>query len=88
MVCQDYIKSKSITITKNDKSESIKIDYKDYDLIAVWTPPKKNAPFICIEPWYGRCDRAHYEGEYRDKDWMNRLAPGERFESVYTIRIA
>ena len=21
-------------------------------------PPAKNAPFVCIEPWYGRCDRA------------------------------
>lgn len=57
-------------------------------VVGIWSPPGKVAPFICIEPWYGRCDRVGYEGEYKDKDWVNRLAPGERFESVYTIEIA
>lgn len=56
-------------------------------VVGLWSPPCKNAPFICIEPWYGRCDRAGYEGDYRDKDWINRLAPGERFSSIYTIEI-
>ena len=56
-------------------------------VVGLWSPPCKNAPFICIEPWYGRCDRAGYEGDYRDKDWINRLAPGETFGSVYTIEI-
>ena len=60
----------------------------DAPVVGIWSPPGKVAPFICIEPWYGRCDRAEYEGEYKDKDWVNRLAPGERFESVYTIEIA
>lgn len=60
----------------------------DAPVVGIWSPPSKNAPFICIEPWYGRCDRAGYEGDYRDKDWINRLAPGERFLSVYTIEIA
>ena len=59
----------------------------DAPVVGIWSPPHKVAPFICIEPWYGRCDRVGYEGEYKDKDWMNRLAPGERFSSVYTIEI-
>lgn len=60
----------------------------DAPVVGIWSPPGKVAPFICIEPWYGRCDRVGYEGEYKDKDWVNRLAPGGRFESVYTIEIA
>lgn len=60
----------------------------DAPVVGIWSPPGKVAPFICIEPWYGRCDRAGYEGEYKDKDWMNHLAPGEKFSSVYTIEIA
>lgn len=59
----------------------------DAPVVGIWSPPHKVAPFICIEPWYGRCDRTGYEGEYKDKDWMNRLAPGEKFSSVYTIEI-
>ena len=60
----------------------------DAPVTGIWSPPGKVAPFICIEPWYGRCDRAGYEGDYREKDWVNRLSPGEKFESVYTIEIA
>lgn len=50
-------------------------------------PPCKNAPFICIEPWFGRCDRTGYKGEFKDRDWMNTLAPGEIFNASYIIRI-
>lgn len=60
----------------------------DAPVVGIWSPPGKNAPFICIEPWYGRCDSAGYKGEYKDKDWMNVLAPGEVFKSVYTITVA
>ncbi len=60
----------------------------DAPVVGIWSPPGKVAPFICIEPWYGRCDRVGYEGDYKDKDWMNHLKSGERFESVYTIEIA
>lgn len=59
----------------------------DAPVVGLWSPPSKNAPFVCIEPWYGRCDRAHYEGEYKDKDWMQHLAPHETFNGGYTIDI-
>lgn len=59
----------------------------DAPVVGIWSPPGKVAPFICLEPWYGRCDRAGYEGDYIDRDWVNSLAPGESFHSVYTIEI-
>ena len=56
-------------------------------LVGLWSPPTKNAPFVCIEPWYGRCDRAHYAGEYKDRDWVQHLEAGETFDASYTIEI-
>ena len=56
-------------------------------VVGLWSPPAKNAPFVCIEPWYGRCDRAHYTGEYKDKGWMQHLQPKETFKGGYTIEI-
>lgn len=56
-------------------------------LVGLWSPLTKNAPFVCIEPWYGRCDRVNYSGEYKDRDWVNRLEPGEVFDASYTIEI-
>ena len=77
---------KRVTLHRVDSTPWLSLDFTA-PVVGLWSPPTKNAPFICIEPWYGRCDRAEYAGDYREKDWINRLIPGERFSSVYTIEI-
>lgn len=56
-------------------------------LFGVWSPPKKNAPFICIEPWYGRCDREGFEGDLQEREWGNVIAPGEIWTASYQITV-
>lgn len=77
---------KKVTLHRQDGTPWLSMSF-GAPLVGLWSPPGKNAPFICIEPWYGRCDRAHFQGEYKDKDWVNTLAPGEKFSSVYTIEV-
>lgn len=37
---------------KSDKSQnSIKVTYPQMEFLAVWHTPKKQTPFVCIEPW-------------------------------------
>lgn len=78
---------RKVSLHRNDGTPWLTLTF-DAPVVGIWSPPMKNAPFICLEPWYGRCDRAGYVGDYRDKDWVNCLAPGERFSSVYSIEIA
>ncbi|HJC93209.1 MAG TPA: aldose 1-epimerase family protein [Candidatus Phocaeicola excrementigallinarum] len=59
----------------------------DAPVVGLWSPPGKNAPFVCIEPWYGRCDRVCYAAEFKDKDWMQHLGPKGVFRGGYTIEI-
>lgn len=59
----------------------------DAPLVGLWSPPSKNAPFVCIEPWYGRCDRTGFSGEMKDRDWMFSLEPGGSFDTSYLINI-
>jgi len=59
----------------------------DAPVVGLWSPAGKDAPFFCIEPWYGRCDKIDYTGEFKDKDWINHLSPGEIFSASYTIEI-
>jgi len=59
----------------------------DAPLFGIWSPPHKNAPFICIEPWYGRCDGEDFEGNLADREWENALEPGEVFQASYGITI-
>ena len=57
----------------------------DAPLFGVWSPEKKNAPFVCIEPWYGRCDAEDFEGDLSEREYSNKLLPGETFDKNYTI---
>lgn len=56
-------------------------------LFGIWSPPGKSAPFICIEPWYGRCDHENFDGELKEREWGNVAAPGQVWKAAYQIRI-
>ena len=56
-------------------------------LFAVWSPEGKRAPFICIEPWYGRCDSLDYAGDITQREWENLLEKGQEFNAEYEICI-
>ena len=56
-------------------------------VIAFWSPYGKEAPFVCIEPWYGLGDPRGFLGAFKDKPLMNHLQPGASFMSKYDIII-
>ena len=51
--------------------------------LGVWQA--KDAPFVCIEPWHGLADRDGYDGEFKDREGIVRLAPGEAFHCSLSI---
>ena len=59
----------------------------DAPLFGIWRPADPGAPFVCIEPWYGRSDRIRYAGELRDREYENVLAAGENWDAGYTILV-
>ena len=54
-------------------------------LVGLWSPPHKNAPFVCIEPWYGRCDKESFDGDLKDREYEQKLGAGEEFNVSYKI---
>ena len=59
----------------------------DTPLLGIWSPAGKKAPFICIEPWYGRCDREGFTGSLEEREYGNKLESSGLFERGYTIEI-
>ncbi len=57
-------------------------------LFGLWSPAGKNAPFICIEPWYGRCDASDFDGELSEREYSNTLAAEGVFNAEYTVEFA
>ena len=60
----------------------------DAPLAGIWSPPHKNAPFVCIEPWYGRCDAEDFSGDLSERDYEQHLSGGECFRAEYTISVS
>ena len=49
----------------------------DAPVWGIWSHPDNNAGYVCLEPWYGICDFAGYEGELADRPHTQMAAPGE-----------
>lgn len=77
---------KKVSLVTPDGKPYITVSF-DMPLVAVWSPEKKKAPFVCIEPWCGRCDRVDFEGSLKEREWGNSLDAGGVFETHYDICI-
>ncbi len=76
----------SVQILDKNKISYLQVDFKA-PVLGIWSPAKKNAQFVCIEPWYGRTDRATFSGELPNREWGNALSPQKEFIGGYTIQI-
>ncbi len=90
--CDTYIfqdsQLKRVTLHDRSGKPYVSLEF-DAPLVALWSPTAKHAdcPFVCIEPWYGRCDRYGYDGDFSGREWNQTLEPGEVFEGGYRIVI-
>ena len=76
------------TITLRNSSDASVLQLRfDVPQIGIWSPAKKHAPFVCIEPWFGRCDREGYDGDLADREYSNSLEAGHSFSKEYVIDI-
>ena len=75
-----------MSLLNHENKAEVSVEFKA-PAVGIWSPYGKNAPFVCIEPWYGIADWADYDGEFKDKYLMNKLLPGASFMSEYTITI-
>lgn len=75
-----------VSLCNKEKKPYLTVKF-DAPLFGLWSPAGKNAPFICIEPWYGRCDKESFNGTLADREYGNTLQPGEIFEKSYEIEI-
>lgn len=57
----------------------------DCQVFGIWNPTGKDAPFVCIEPWMGRCDRVGFDGDISERDFIQQLEPGDERDFVYSI---
>lgn len=75
-----------VSLLTPDKKPYITVSM-DAPLFGVWSCVKHDSPFVCIEPWYGRCDSMNFEGTLEDRKWQQCIDAGETFEAGYEILV-
>ncbi len=63
----------------------LRIRFDDFPSLGIWT--KNNAPFICIEPWLGYSDTTKKSGNLFEKEGIQILNSGAKFEAKFNIEI-
>lgn len=65
----------------------VEIDFTGFDLLGIWTPPGKEAPFLCIEPWNGVNAFIDEAPEFSDKPYIRKVAPKDCYTVSYSVKI-
>ena len=78
------IQSKSLTILENE-NPILRVHFEDFPSLGIWT--KMNAPFICIEPWFGYSDTKENSGNLFEKEGIKVLESNGTFHSKFSIEI-
>ena len=76
--------SDKVTLVDPTGKDVISVAF-DTPLFGVWSPVGKQAPFVCIEPWFGRCDRVGFNQKLEEREYGNTLAPKETYSNKYSI---
>lgn len=72
-----------VWLCKKNGTPYVGIHCEGFPNFGIWSV--KDAPFVCLEPWMGRCDDIGFAKELSEKPNVNKAAPGETFRKEYTI---
>lgn len=78
------LQSNSLTILENSKPY-LKVDFETFPNLGIWT--KENAPFICIEPWFGYSDTLEKFGNILRKEGILLLEANQIFNAEFSIEV-
>ena len=80
------LNSRFVELIHKDTHKGIKFSF-DMPVLAIWTMPEKNAPYVCLEPWQGSPAYSSETGRFEDKPYHVALGAGKRFECGYRMEI-
>jgi galactose mutarotase-like enzyme len=78
------LQSNSLTIVEKEKP-ILKVHFENFPSLGIWT--KVDAPFICIEPWFGYSDTVESTGNLFEKEGVIVLEANDTFQAKFSIEI-
>lgn len=83
LIFDDQIEKAGIAFP--DGTPYVELICHGFPSFGIWSVP--GSPFVCLEPWMGRCDDFGFKGELPEKKYINTLDKDEIFTASYEIKI-
>ncbi|MCT7615836.1 aldose 1-epimerase family protein [Aliarcobacter butzleri] len=77
---------KQITLKNIENKSRVKVKFDNFPYLGIWSKPN-DAPFVCIEPWFGVADEENANQKIEDKKGILSLEKEEEFFCFYTIEV-
>lgn len=79
------LRSTGVRLVHPGTGRGVYVRFEGFPMVAFWTKPEADAPYLCIEPWHGCAAYADESGNFLDKPHVLQLNPGE--EKVLTFHV-
>ena len=83
----DEYEVEKVSLCYSSRKPYITLEARGFPSFGIWSATKKNAPFVCLEPWIGRADDKGFEGSLDQKYKEQNLSAGQTFKADYTIEV-
>lgn len=82
----DDVQSDMVSLVHKKTGNGIQFGFYGFQMMAIWSPPHKDAPFVCLEPWCNGTFDTLMNVEFSEKKHLQRLAPGESRTYQFTMQ--
>lgn len=75
----------TVTLASPNNKHGVTVDVSEFPYLCLWTKEQMDAPFICIEPFYGLPDVIGEVGTLEEKEGIILLEAEEQKDVAFTI---
>lgn len=75
----------AIGLLDKNRKEYIRMESPTCPVWGVWSMPTSDASYVCIEPWWGICDGAGYDGCLEERPYTNQVEAGSVWQDGFKI---
>ena len=77
------LKSKTCRLVNRKTGRGVQLDFPGCPRFVIWTKP--NAPYLCLEPWFGQADNLDSDYDITHKEAIQSVEAGKTFTMTRVI---
>lgn len=75
----------SLVLARLDASHGVTMHLENAKYVGIWSPYGKDAPFVCLEPWWGLADKIDADGDITHKFAITKLDGHQDYTAKWSL---